>query len=732
MHDRHAFSTIRRVVFWTTVSLVVLGFFGSLLVLQRPDTMFGAADDGQETSAPQSRSTELGGRGSLLDLTGSRIVDSSPPARTVALTFDDGPDPEWTPLIADLLERNNVRGTFFVIGRKAMAHPGIVRSLYDRGNEIGNHTYTHPRLGRLSDWRLRQQIAMTQRVLASITGSSPKVFRPPYSGSSEFFPTEELAAAKKAARSSGLLTVLSDRAPRDFDPDVPMRTLLAQTLPAIGDGAVITFHDGGRDQQRTLELVQQTIDVLKANGYTFSTISEISGAGAVTTSRTDRVLGWSMLTTNRVVRFFDRGLWICLLVFIPLTIGRVLVMLGLAIRRHRRELRESPPTRRLPSVSVIVPAFNEEVGIEAGLRSIVAGGYPRLEVIVVDDGSTDGTADIVDALALPNVRLIRQSNQGKAHALNAGLLMAQHQIVVFVDGDTLFESNTLHELVQPFADPAVGAVAGNAKVGNRAGLLAQIQHVEYTISSALDRRMLMELGTAGCVPGAVGAFRRTALRSLGGVSSDTLAEDADLTMALARAGWSISFCPTARAWTEVPVTLSGLYKQRRRWAYGTLQSIVKHRGAVWEHGTAGRLGRRSLPYQFIIGFVVALIAPAIDLLAIFQLIFDSNSRAATLTIWLGLNVLGLIPAALALRLERESLRALFVVPLQQFVYRQVLYWASVRSIWAAVSGLPLHWSKLTRVGHLSISGEQVVDVREIALEDESAVELLVVQRDPAA
>ena len=225
-------------------------------------------------------------------------------------------------------------------------------------------------------------------------------------------------------------------------------------------------------------------------------------------------------------------------------------------RRHARLVR-APGQREAfaPPVSIVVPAFNEAVGIERTVRSLAASDYPELEILVVDDGSTDGTAEIVDGLGLPQVTVLRQPNAGKPAALNHGIEEARHDIVVMVDADTIFEPKTIGHLVQAFRSPEVGAVSGNTKVGNRRGLLGRWQHIEYVMGFNLDRRLYDVLQCMPTVPGAIGAFRREALADVGGISGETLAEDTDLTLALGRAGWRVVYEENARAWTEAPATL---------------------------------------------------------------------------------------------------------------------------------------------------------------------------------
>jgi cellulose synthase/poly-beta-1,6-N-acetylglucosamine synthase-like glycosyltransferase len=346
-----------------------------------------------------------------------------------------------------------------------------------------------------------------------------------------------------------------------------------------------------------------------------------------------------------------------------------------------------------------VPAYNERACIADTVRSLLASDHP-LEVIVVDDGSTDGTADIVEAMALPQVRLIRQDNLGKAAALNAGIAAARNELIVMMDGDTIFRPDTVRRLVQPFADHRVGGVAGNAKVANRRrGLLARLQHIEYVMGFNIDRRMYDLLGCMATVPGAVGAFRRRALRSVGGVSNDTLAEDTDLTMAVVRSGWRVVYEPAAVAWTEAPASLGQLWRQRYRWSYGTMQSMWKHRRALIERGASGRFGRVGLTNLGLFQVALPLLSPLIDIGLVYGLLF--LNPVTTVIAWLGVLAAQLIGGVFALRLDGEPLRQLWVLPLQQLVYRQIMYGVLIQSMIMAVGGMRLRWQKLRRVGGLS-------------------------------
>jgi cellulose synthase/poly-beta-1,6-N-acetylglucosamine synthase-like glycosyltransferase len=388
---------------------------------------------------------------------------------------------------------------------------------------------------------------------------------------------------------------------------------------------------------------------------------------------------------------------------------RLIVQLSCA-HRHRRALRSLPPGHRyLGPVSVIVPAFNEAANIEATVRSLWRSDYPEVEVIVVDDGSTDRTADIVRDMRLPWVRLIRQFNAGKPAALNTGIRHARGRLIVLVDGDTVLARDAVGRLVQPFADPSVGAVSGNAKVANRRGLLGRWQHIEYVMGFNLDRRTFDVARCMPTVPGAIGAFRRETLQDVGGVPAATLAEDTDLTMATLRAGWRVVYAPDAIAWTEVPTSLHQLWRQRYRWCYGTMQAMWKHRRSVSEPGSAGRLGRRGLPYLLLFQILLPLCAPAVDLFGLYGLLFLPLAQVAA--VWCGLLAAQALTAAYALRLDGERLGSLLSLPLQQFVYRQLIYLVVIQSATMALSGGRLRWHRIRRTGAATAHARQAAPVR---------------------
>ncbi|MFD0785143.1 bifunctional polysaccharide deacetylase/glycosyltransferase family 2 protein, partial [Micromonospora azadirachtae] len=497
---------------------------------------------------------------------------------------------------------------------------------------------------------------------------------------------------------SGHVAVLADLDTRDWQRPGAAQIVKAAT-PAAGHGAVVLMHDGGGDRDQTVAALDRLLPELTRQGYRFTTVSAGIDApeSAVAAGIGTRISGTLVRWTQAAAGWVATGMNLLLGIALLLGVARLAVQVVCAQRHVRRVRRRTGhrPEVRAP-VSVIVPAYNEAANIAATVRSLVASDYPALEVIVVDDGSTDGTADIVERMRLRGVRVVRQANAGKPAALNTGIRVARAGLLVLVDGDTVFQADTVRRLVQSFADPTVGAISGNTKVANRRRLLGRWQHLEYVIGFNLDRRMYDVLECMPTIPGAIGAFRREVLLAVGGVPGDTLAEDTDLTMKVLRAGWRVVYEETAIAWTEAPSTLRQLWRQRYRWCYGTMQAMWKHRHALREPGTGGKLGRRGLPYLTVFQVLLPLTAPAVDVFALYGLLFLPWS---TLVLsWLGLLLLQALTAGYALRLDRERLGPLWALPLQQIVYRQVMYLVVVQSVVTAVIGNRLRWQRMARTG----------------------------------
>jgi cellulose synthase/poly-beta-1,6-N-acetylglucosamine synthase-like glycosyltransferase len=400
---------------------------------------------------------------------------------------------------------------------------------------------------------------------------------------------------------------------------------------------------------------------------------------------------------------------------IALGLARLAFIGALAFANWRRSRKRAGEQGRgrageLPFVTVIIPAYNEDRVIAQTVASLLGSTYPRFEIIVIDDGSRDRTSDVVRERFgdVARVRLFTRANVGKAGALNFGMRHARGDIVVALDADTIFPPHTLGALTRGFDDPLVGAVAGNAKVGNRINLLTRWQALEYVTTQNLDRRAFALLNCITVVPGAVGAWRRELLEQIGGFSPDTLAEDQDLTLKVRKLGYKIGYEEDAVALTEAPDTLRGLAKQRFRWSFGTLQCMWKHRDAL-ANPRYGALGFLAMPNVWIFQILFTLISPVMDLMVIWTFAsavverwwhpeeYSVSNLKYVLFYYALFLVVDALAAAFAFLLEkREQWSLLWWLFLQRFCYRQVMYYVMARSVLTAIKGVVVGWGKLER------------------------------------
>ena len=644
----------------------------------------------------------------------------------VALTFDDGPDGRWTAKVLDILKAKHAPATFFVIGKNMSAFPGLVAREVREGHDVGNHTWTHPNIGEISPTQTSVELSATQRLFETITGRSMRLLRPPFFGDAEPSTPREVAPLM-AAQAQGYLTVGLRIDPDDWKKPDP-KLIVSRTLDRLDDtvrpGQVVLLHDSGGDRSRTVEALPVLIDELRAHGYKLVTIGDLAGMTSAEAMPPAARSGPALMLDRVGFGFFhtvQNVLQFLFIAAIVLGVARLLVLGVLAlIHRFRIDGRTPPMPDQAAGalISVLIPCFNEEKVIESSVRRILGSNWKNIEVLVLDDGSKDGTAEVVRKAFKdePRVTLMVFENGGKARALNRGLAVAKGDVVVALDADTLFPPDTLAKLVRWFANPKVGAVAGNALVGNRGNLITRWQALEYITAQNLERRALATLGAVTVVPGAVGAWRRSALDALGGYPADTLAEDQDMTIAVQRAGWRVEFDPEARAYTEAPDTISGLLKQRFRWSFGTLQCIWKHRAATFDtkHPVLGFI---ALPQIWLFQIILTAVAPLVDLAIVWSLIsslysfhyhpleWSADDLARPLFYWAAFIFLDLSAAALGMALERRAPWGdLIWMPVQRFGYRQLMYYVVVKSIDAALHGARVGWGKLERRATAQLEG----------------------------
>jgi peptidoglycan-N-acetylglucosamine deacetylase len=488
--------------------------------------------------------------------------------------------------------------------------------------------------------------------------------------------------------------------PEDWELGVTADAILAEVLAEQSHGRIVLLHDAGGDRSATVEALPEIIDALRARGLRFVTVSELIGKtrDEVMPISPAREVGFAAVAGRAFALKGTLGavptiLFVGSLSLVLLrTLGFGLVAVGQKWRTTRRGF--DPAFH--PPVSVIIPAHNEAALIVGTVRSIVDDGYPSLEIFVIDDGSTDGTADLVQRhfAGDSRVRVGRQSKAGKVAALNTALGVARHDILVAVDADTAVRPGTIEKLVRHFVDPRIGAVSGNVRVGNRRNWVTRFQSIEYICAFNLERRALDLMNAITVVPGALGAWRKHAIQAVGGFSADTLAEDTDLTLAIRRLGYRIRYDDEAVAYTEVPDCTGALVRQRFRWLFGTLQSAWTYRGVLFRP-KYGALGFVGLPCIWLFQMALPLVSPTAEMAMLAALM--AGHWEIVVLYWGALSGLELVAGLLAYGLEGERPYDLVLLLGQRIYYRAVLLYVAGQSMVAAIKGAWVEWPMLERV-----------------------------------
>ena len=657
----------------------------------------------------------------------------------VAITFDDGPDPQWTPKILDILKREHVPATFFLIGIQADKFADITQRIYREGHEIGNHTFTHPDIENISRGFMKLELNLTEGLFASGLGVRTILFRPPYSIDQEP-DTADQVAPLEVTQDLGYITVGDKIDPNDWR-DNPRRSAeqitadVLEHLPPCQQfdqkcGNIILLHDGGGNRSETVRALPMIIEGVRRKGFQIVPVHQLLGKdkaavmpplppNEIWSARLNRVPYWLFVAGINAIT------WIFFVGDILMT-GRLLFVGVFAIYdRLRRQAYGTPAQAAAyqPSLAVLIPAYNEEKVITRTVRAALDSSYPNLRVIVIDDGSRDSTLAVAQTtfasdIAAGRVLVLTKPNAGKAEALNFGLahIGDDEEIFVGIDADTIIAPDAISRLVLRFVNPRVGAVAGNAKVGNRVNLWTRWQALEYVTSQNFERRALNALGAVSVVPGAIGAWRTAAVREAGGYHADTVAEDADLTMALLQSGYRVEYEDLALAFTEAPVNANGLMRQRFRWSFGILQAVWKHRGAF---GRGGPLGWVALPNIVIFQILLPLVSPFIDLMfaggAIWYFVqkyfhpesADPGSFHRLVVFFAAFLIIDFLASAVAFALERrrpehkEDIWLLSQVWLQRFAYRQLFSLVLLKTFKRALEGERFAWDKLERTAAVS-------------------------------
>ncbi|MGN6395441.1 MAG: glycosyltransferase [Mucilaginibacter sp.] len=628
----------------------------------------------------------------------------------IVLTFDDGPDPDYTPRILDILKKEKVPAAFFVVGSMAEKNVSILRREFEEGYEIGNHTYFHPDISTVSIQRVNLELNATRKLIESVTGRSTILFRPPFNADAEPQTLAEVIPVAESRKQS-YINIGESIDPWDWQPGVTADSIIARTIRQKDAGSMLLLHDAGGDtREETVKALPEIIHFFKSHGYKFTTIADVLGKtkdDLMPPIKDDANSGVLGTLYNIWIQFYFYGNWFLLYLFLSaifLAIGRVVLIGILAIRQYREDKKVNRTTidpATLPAVSIIVPGYNEEVTAIKTIQSLLKTEYNVFEIIFVDDGSRDKTYELVNTAYgnHPLVKVLTKPNGGKASALNFGISHAQYDFVVCIDADTQLKDDAIYHLMTYFSDAEIGAVAGTVKVGNEINIITRWQSIEYITAQNMDRRAFDLVNSITVVPGAIGAFRKAAIYKAGGFTYDTLAEDCDLTMRILKQGYIVKNCAEAIAFTEAPETLNGLLKQRFRWSFGVIQSFWKNKDALFnkKYKFFGMLG---MPNILLFQIILPLFSPLADLIMIFGLFSDKPGKI--LLFYVAFVVIDFIVSIIAFWMQKEDYKKLVYIIPQRFIWRQLMYYVLFKSIRKALKGELSGWGALKRTGNVTI------------------------------
>lgn len=649
--------------------------------------------------------------------------------KKIVLTFDDGPDPTYTPQIMNILKKERVPGAFFLVGLMAEKNMDIVREQYKAGYEIGNHTFFHPDMSAIGPNRVSFELNATRKIIECITGHSTILFRAPFNADAEPQTIAEILPIAES-RKQNYISVGEFIDPEDWLPGRTADEIYQEVVKQKDNGNIILLHDAGGNRQATVDALPRIIQFFKKEGYQFVSIGNLMGKKrnelmppVANMSNT----GWTGSGNYLFLSSLFYGNIVLNIVFtvaIALALLRTVFIAFMAIKQYYKNKSEQKflLTASQEAVSIIIPAYNEEVTVIATINSLLKLDYPNYELIFVDDGSKDKTFEIV-AEAFKDqakVRLFSKINGGKASALNYGIEQAHTKYVICIDADTQLKSDALKNLMKYFNASDIAAVAGSVKVGNVHNMLTQWQNIEYITSQNMDRRAFDLINIISVVPGAIGAFRRDVILEVGGFTTDTLAEDCDLTMRILRAGYIVRNASDAIALTEAPETVNMLLKQRFRWSFGVLQSFWKNKQTLFnpKYGYFGMIG---MPNILIFQIILPIFSPLADLFMLFSLLSGLFSLSEVNGIsWAGVGslfslhngfgqvffyyiifvVTDLFFAAIAFRLDKAKWTSLIYIIPQRFFWRQLMYIVLFRSLKKAIKGELTSWGTLKRTGNV--------------------------------
>ena len=634
------------------------------------------------------------------------------PQKELVLTFDDGPDETYTPQVLDVLSKYHVPAAFFLVGLNAEKNLPLVKRIYREGHEIGNHTFTHENVAKVSPERALLEMKLTRLLIECITGHSTILFRAPYNADSEPTTSEEIIPIA-LARQQNYLDIGENIDPEDWQPGIKADEIVKRVMAGVKAerGNIILLHDAGGDtREETVKALKILIPTLQKQGYHFTNLTSILHKSKnelmpeVPKTKAYYVMQLNLILAT-VIYGISHFLVALFTIFIGLGLIRLFIMLYWAFRERRREKKLGifPVLDSYPKVSIIVPAYNEEVNIVSSLNNLLKQTYPNFDVIMVDDGSKDSTYEKArEAFSdNPKLKIFSKRNGGKATALNYGISETDAEYVVCIDADTKLEQDAVKYLIARFLNSApedkIAAVAGNVKVGNTVNWLTRWQSIEYTTSQNFDRLAYANINAITVIPGAIGAFRKSVVEKVGGYSSDTLAEDCDITVKILRKGYTVANENRAVAVTEAPESVKQFLKQRFRWTYGIMQMFWKQRQTFLNPKYKG-LGLWAMPNILLFQYIIPFFSPMADLIMFFGLL--SGNGGKIFGYYLIFLLVDASLAFIAFIMQREKLIHLVYVIPQRFGYRWLMYIVLFRSLRRALKGEMQSWGFLKRTGNV--------------------------------
>jgi cellulose synthase/poly-beta-1,6-N-acetylglucosamine synthase-like glycosyltransferase/spore germination protein YaaH/peptidoglycan/xylan/chitin deacetylase (PgdA/CDA1 family) len=635
--------------------------------------------------------------------------------KKLVLTYDDGPDPVYTKQILDTLAYYHVPAAFFVVGIQAENNISIIKRIFREGHELGNHTFTHPNIYEISTKRALIELDATRLLLECITGHSTILFRAPFNADSDPEAKEEIVPIE-LSRKRNYITVGESVDPNDWnkinEPSMNGDTIYNRVIRYYnehltqGDSSnIILLHDAGGDRTATVAATGKIIRYFLAKGYQFTTVADLLN------KKPDDVMppvpkgsGYLLLQFNAFIAEFVSIAGLILnslfIVFLIISSIRLSILGVFAVLQKIKE--KKAPANDLgehPFVSIIVPAYNEEINAVSSLQNLLKCDYPNYNIVFIDDGSKDNTYEKVSAAFSnhPKLQIFTKPNGGKASALNFGIEQTQAEYVICIDADTKLLPNAVSMLMKNFHNKNIGAVAGTVKVGNEINMLTKWQSIEYISSQNFDRKGFAYLNAITVVPGAIGAFYKKALDDAGGFTTDTLAEDCDLTIRILRAGYIVANEPKAIALTEAPETLKQFMKQRFRWSFGVMQTFWKQKDALFNVRYKS-LGWIALPDILLFKYIIPFFTPMADFLMLIGLLTENRIKIGEY--YLVFLLVDALIAGMAFAFDKEKPGKLFWLIPQRLIYRWLMLVVLFRSFKRAIKGELQHWGVLKRTGNV--------------------------------